>query len=179
MFFLPCSVRGFYTTSYNSGKTLSLCWEVLKANEHQNKHKYCLLLFSLCSVGILYGHFPPGAEDVKDFMTLVCRFIFLFVPALGVLTLKRFFEGRKGMCWVMVRLISKDGTWIMHVVERSPSGSSRTWIVDDQQRGPWTVPLWGIFIYLSVQSSRKINYLKEKPWGIVFCSHCIHLGPIK
>lgn len=41
----------------------------------------------------------------------------------------------------------KDSVWIMHILEHSPLGSSRTWVVNDWQRRPWTVALWGLFIY--------------------------------
>lgn len=71
------------------------------------------------------------------------------------------------MSWIALQLISKDSRCSMHIVEHSPSGRSRAWIVDEWQRRPWTLALWNLFTYLSVQSFGKINYHMEKPWGVI------------
>lgn len=119
---------------------------MFKANEQQNKCKYCLPQFSLysVSVGILYGHFTPGAEDTEVFMMLVCRGFFSCL--LLETWLWRDFQGEERNV-LGDGETDKDSVWIMHILEHSPLGSRRTWVVDDWRRRPWTVALWDLFIY--------------------------------
>lgn len=147
IFFPLCSVDGFYPLSVTEAKAWACAGRYLKPTNNKTSantvscyfpYILFLLAFHMDASNLVQRHWGVGMS------------VFFFVSAFGDLSLKGFSRGGRECAWVMVSPINKDSVWIMHFLEHSPSGSSRTWVVDDWQRRPWTVTLWDLFIYLAV-----------------------------